>query len=123
MLPKKAYGTEQSNGQKLQSKQCHLLSMQAPEGEGAPQPTDPTKFSGKKSKATAKKGAGSTQWDILKLSGIPEAEIPSFRYQPTPLLHMPGHLLAKLQLKSGVCAMVQKERVIEHTDSFSSSPT
>ena len=52
---------------------------QAPEGEGAPQPTDPTKFSGKKSKAIAKKGAGNTQWDILKLSGIPESEIPSFR--------------------------------------------
>ena len=56
-----------------------LPSLQAPEGEGASQPTDPTKFSGKKSKAVAKKGAGNTQWDILKLSGIPEAEIPSFR--------------------------------------------
>ena len=63
-----------------------FLATQAPEGEGAPQPTDPTKFSGKKSKATAKKGAGNTQWDILKLSGIPEAEIPSFRYKAAPPL-------------------------------------
>jgi len=53
---------------------------QASQGEGRPEPTDPTKFSGKKSKAVAKKGAGNTQWDILKLSGIPESEIPSFRY-------------------------------------------
>lgn len=36
---------------------------------------DPTKFGGKKSKAAAKKGVGSTQWDILKMSGIPEDEI------------------------------------------------
>jgi hypothetical protein len=40
---------------------------------------DPAKFSGKKSKAAAKKGAGSTQWDILVRSGIPEAEVPKFR--------------------------------------------
>ena len=40
---------------------------------------DPAKFSGKKSKAAAKKGAGSTQWDILIRSGIPEAEVPKFR--------------------------------------------
>ncbi len=40
---------------------------------------DPAKFSGKKSKAAAKKGAGSTQWDILVRSGIPEAEVPMFR--------------------------------------------
>ncbi len=40
---------------------------------------DPAKFSGKKSKAVAKKGAGSTQWDILVRSGIPEAEVPQFR--------------------------------------------
>ena len=36
---------------------------------------DPTKFGGKKSKAAAKKGAGNTQWDILKMSGIPQEEI------------------------------------------------
>ncbi|KXZ46771.1 hypothetical protein GPECTOR_41g736 [Gonium pectorale] len=40
---------------------------------------DPTKFSGKKSKAAAKKGTGTTQWQILKLSGIPEDQIPDFR--------------------------------------------
>ena len=84
-LPIRSYRTMQSNDQQVELLQCHLLSTQAPEGEGAPQPTDPTKFSGKKSKATAKKGAGNTQWDILKLSGIPEAEIPSFRYKAAPL--------------------------------------
>lgn len=40
---------------------------------------DPTKFSGKKSKAAAKKGPGATQWQILTQSGIPESEIPAFR--------------------------------------------
>ncbi|KAK9826880.1 hypothetical protein WJX81_003148 [Elliptochloris bilobata] len=40
---------------------------------------DPAKFSGKKSKAAAKKGTGSTQWDILIRSGIPEAEVPNCR--------------------------------------------
>lgn len=41
---------------------------------------DPAKFVGKKSKAAAKKGPGATQWGILKLSGIPEDEIPKFRW-------------------------------------------
>lgn len=36
---------------------------------------DPTKFVAKKSKAAAKKGAGNSQWDILKMSSIPESEI------------------------------------------------
>jgi len=40
---------------------------------------DPTKKAkGKKSKAAAKT-VGATQWDILKLSGIPEDEIPAFQ--------------------------------------------
>ncbi|GFH30268.1 leucine-tRNA ligase, cytoplasmic, partial [Haematococcus lacustris] len=39
---------------------------------------DPAKFAGKKSKAAAKKGPGATQWGILRLSGIPEEEIPRF---------------------------------------------
>jgi leucyl-tRNA synthetase len=39
---------------------------------------DPTKFVAKKSKAAAKKGKGATQWEILKMSGIPEEEIPKF---------------------------------------------
>lgn len=56
-----------------------LCACQAAQGEGPPGPADPAKFSGKKSKAVAKQGAGNTQWAILKLSGIPEAEIPSFR--------------------------------------------
>lgn len=42
---------------------------------------DPTKFGGKKSKAAAKKGVGNTQWDILKMSGIPEDEIPQVRWE------------------------------------------
>lgn len=42
-------------------------------------PADPTasKAKGKKSKAAAKT-AGATQWEIMKLSGIPEDEIPAF---------------------------------------------
>ena len=40
---------------------------------------DPSKFSGKKSKAAAKKGAGATQWEIMKLSGIAEEDIPAFK--------------------------------------------
>ena len=39
---------------------------------------DPTKFTAKKSKAVAKKGLGATQWEILKMSGIPESDIPLF---------------------------------------------
>ena len=41
-------------------------------------PVDPTKFTAKKSKALAKKGAGASQWEILKMSGIPEEDIPAF---------------------------------------------
>ena len=40
---------------------------------------DPTKFKATKGKATAKKGKGATQWDILKSSGIEESEIPRFQ--------------------------------------------
>ena len=40
---------------------------------------DPSNFSGKKSKAAAKKGTGATQWEIMRLSGIPEDEIPAFK--------------------------------------------
>lgn len=36
------------------------------------------KFTSKKSKHMAKKGTGATQWEILKMSGIPEDEIPKF---------------------------------------------
>ena len=55
------------------------MGAQAAQGEGTPGQADPSKFSGKKSKAVAKQGGGNTQWAILKLSGIPESEIPSFR--------------------------------------------
>ena len=41
--------------------------------------SDPTKFSGKKSKATAKKGVSVYQYQILQKSDIPDAEIPAFR--------------------------------------------
>ena len=41
-------------------------------------PVDPTKFVAKKSKAAAKKGTAATQWEILKMSGIPESDIPQF---------------------------------------------
>lgn len=47
---------------------------------------DPTKFGAKKSKAVAKAGAANSQWDILKMSGIPEEEIPSFA-DPVHWLH------------------------------------
>lgn len=57
------------------------MPLQAPEAApAASEPTDPTKnFSGKKSKAAAKQGTATTQWDILKSTGIPESEIPRFR--------------------------------------------
>ena len=48
-------------------------------GPGADVKTDPTKFVAKKSKAAAKKGVGATQWQILRQSGLSEAEIPEFR--------------------------------------------
>ena len=63
--------------------------VQAAQGEGKAEPTDPTRFSGKKSKAVAKKGTGSTQWDILKQSGILEAELPSFRCCPFSMHCLP----------------------------------
>ena len=40
----------------------------------------PGQFVAKKSKAAAKKGPGNTQWAILKMSGIPEEDIPKFRF-------------------------------------------
>uniref|UniRef100_A0A1D2A3Q3 leucine--tRNA ligase n=2 Tax=Auxenochlorella protothecoides TaxID=3075 RepID=A0A1D2A3Q3_AUXPR len=39
---------------------------------------DPSKFTGKKSKAAAKTGPGNTQWEIMRMSGIPEEDIPKF---------------------------------------------
>lgn len=48
--------------------------------------TDPTKFGAKKSKAAAKTGIENTQWEILKMSGIPEDDIPAFA-NPSHWLH------------------------------------
>lgn len=48
------------------------------EAEADTAKVDPTKFVAKKSKALAKKGKGASQWEILKMSGIPEDEIPKF---------------------------------------------
>eukprot|EP00884_Botryococcus_braunii_P021860 jgi/Botrbrau1/8358/Bobra.0046s0019.1 len=70
----------------------------APEGEGeAAAEKDPAKFSGKKSKAAAKKGAGNTQWDILKMSGIPEEEIPEFRDTNHWLRYFPPKAVRDMQ--------------------------
>lgn len=78
-------------------------SSQAPsEGSGNVK-ADPTKFSGKKSKAASKKGAGATQWQILKFSGIPEEEIPSFRRSDHWLRYFPP--LAMRDLRAMGCGV------------------
>ena len=41
---------------------------------------DPTKFSGKKSKAVAKKGAAKSQYATMLLNDIPKEQIPPFRW-------------------------------------------
>ncbi|GAB4822876.1 hypothetical protein N2152v2_009922 [Parachlorella kessleri] len=64
---------------------------------------DPTKFGGKKSKAAAKKGAGNTQWDILKMSGIPQEEIPQFAESAHWLRYFPP--LAKRDLTAMGCGI------------------
>lgn len=51
----------------------------SPEPADAAAAADPTKFKATKGKAAAKKGKGVTQWDILKNSGIPEADIHMFQ--------------------------------------------
>ena len=50
---------------------------------------DPAKFAGKKSKAVAKAGAGSTQWEIMRLSGVEPSDIPAFRDPAHWLAHFP----------------------------------
>ena len=62
----------------------YLLQPIDGEEEAAKQQADvdPTKFSGKKSKAAAKQGTAATQWGILAASGIPVSELPNFRCQP-----------------------------------------
>ena len=64
---------------------------------------DPSKFSGKKSKAAAKKGAGATQWEIMRLSGIAEEEIPAFRDPAHWLSHFPP--LAKRDISAMGCGV------------------
>ena len=49
---------------------------------------DPTKFSGKKSKATAKKGGAKSQYATMLLNDIPEGDIAAFRHAlPSAGLH------------------------------------
>ena len=50
---------------------------------------DPSKFAGKKSKAVAKTGAGASQWEIMRLSGVAEADVPPFRDPAHWLAHFP----------------------------------
>ena len=50
----------------------------APPAEDAG-PVDPTKFKAQKSKAAAKKGKGSYQWEIMESMGIPAEEIGRFQ--------------------------------------------
>lgn len=50
-------------------------------GEGAKKKT--------KGKVAAKKTKGTTQWEILKNSGIPEEDIPKFQCAPATLLVLP----------------------------------
>ena len=62
---------------------CPPVISAEPEPEvdagAAAAPDDPAKFKATKGKAAAKKGAGVTQWDILKNSGIPEDDIHMFQ--------------------------------------------
>ena len=59
----------------VEEKQQPSASSAAPVPAGG----DPTQFKGKKSKAAAKGGkAGASQWDIMRLSGLDDADIPSF---------------------------------------------
>lgn len=79
------------------------------EAEEAPaEARDPTKFVAKKSKAAAKKGAGATQWDILKMSGIPEADIPAFADPAHWLRFFPP--LAVRDLKAMGCGVDWRRR-------------
>jgi leucyl-tRNA synthetase len=54
------------------------VEMKEDDGGNEAEKVDPTKFVAKKSKALAKKGKGASQWEILKMSGIAEEEIPKF---------------------------------------------
>lgn len=81
----------------------HILQAQA----SATATSDPAKFKGKKSKAAAKSGTASYQWQILEMSGIPESEIEKFRYRTsagmTQLQHASSFILWKQFLLPGDC--------------------
>lgn len=79
------------------------IAADGPPAAAADAKTDPTKFVAKKSKAAAKKGPGATQWGILKLSGIPESEIPDFRSSGHWLHYFPP--LAKRDLTAMGCGI------------------
>ena len=55
------------------------LPMQAMQANGSVK-ADPTKFSGKKSKATAKKGGAKSQYATMLLNDIPKEEVADFRH-------------------------------------------
>jgi leucyl-tRNA synthetase len=76
---------------------------EAPQDDANNGPVDPTKFVAKKSKAAAKKGVGNTQWDILKMSGIPESEIAQFADSGHWLRYFPP--LAMRDLKAMGCGI------------------
>ena len=50
---------------------------------------DPSKFAGKKSKAVAKAGTAASQWEIMRLSGLADADISAFRDPAHWLAHFP----------------------------------
>jgi leucyl-tRNA synthetase len=61
----------------------------AAEAVSAAADRDPAKFAGKKSKAAAKTGAGASQWEIMRLSGLADEEISAFRDPAHWLAHFP----------------------------------
>ena len=75
----------------------------APAADTSSDPVDPTKFVAKKSKAQAKKGPGSTQWDILKKSGILEDEIAAFQDPQHWLQYFPP--LAERDMRAMGCGI------------------
>ena len=58
--------------------EAEAAAQKAAEAAEAAKNADPTKFAAKKSKAVAKAGTATYQWDIMKSSGVPESEIPPF---------------------------------------------
>lgn len=75
---------------------------------------DPTKFVAKKSKALAKKGRGTSQWEILKMSGISEDEIPKFADSLHWLDYFPP--LAKRDISAMGCGVDWRRRCVFSLD-------